>query len=145
MLMAVRTDDRDGRALSHMDAETKEVHAHLERWARWVKNALSDLQLPGVTYLHRWSEYGPITPQGGWPNEMPDDIAVTDAGVARLCQIDQRVVKAYYCQWAPREALARNCGMRLREFDSVLKRARWRIAFYRLGALDQSNLIPQSN
>lgn len=60
--------------------------------------------------------------------EMPDAVALVDRAVASLGEIDRKVVKAYYLRWAPREVSAAACRMRVRQFDAVLNRARWRIS-----------------
>jgi predicted DNA-binding protein (UPF0251 family) len=57
-------------------------------------------------------------------------VALTDAAVARLCQIDQRALKAYYMRTEAIEFCARRCGMSRRTFQNTLRRARWRLAVY---------------
>lgn len=120
----------DGRTRSAMSPETRIVHARLEAWASWVKSELQALGLPGQTWLSKWMEYGiDGARQHGKPPEMPEDVARTDAAVARLGAIDRTVISTYYLQWAPRETLAKQCHMRIRQFDAVLKRARWRLEY----------------
>jgi hypothetical protein len=66
--------------------------------------------------------------QGRPPIAMPDGIAEVDAAVCRLNVIDGRAVKLYYIKWASVEVHARAMHMRPRQFQNVLRRARWRLA-----------------
>lgn len=135
--MTVETPDR--RSQSHMNGETRLVHLRLEAWASWVKHDLASLGFPPETLLARCIEYGTDgAHQRGKPAVMPDEVSITDAAVAKLCVIDQRVIRAYYLEWAPREKLASRCSMRTRQFDSVLKRARWRVGYYVAQAIDDA-------
>lgn len=130
-----RDDKRDGRVMSAMDDETKYIHARLEEWARFRRNQFAELGLPQITYLHKWIEYGiDGAQQHGKPAEMPQRVAIVDAAVSSLGQIDGRVIRAYYGPPAPREIKARDCGMRIRQFDAVLRRARWRVGAFVAGA-----------
>jgi hypothetical protein len=122
-----------------MNEETRLIHLRLEAWASWVKNDLSALGFPDKTLLAKCMEYGSDgAHQGGKQPTMPDEVAITDAAVAKLGQIDQRVLRSYYLRWACREDLARACNMRVRQFDNVLKRARWRVSLFVLQALDSA-------
>jgi hypothetical protein len=137
MLMTVEAPDR--RAQSHMNGDTRMIHARLEAWASWVKHDLASLGFPPQTLLSRCIEYGTDgAHQSGKQPVMPDDVAVTDCAVAKLGVIDQRVIRSYYLEWAPREKLAKRCSMRTRQFDAVLKRARWRISYFVMQAIDDA-------
>jgi DNA-directed RNA polymerase specialized sigma24 family protein len=59
--------------------------------------------------------------------EIPDDVAKIDSAIARLCEIDKRAIIAYYTHWEAMETIAKRCGMRVRQFQNVLRRARWRL------------------
>jgi DNA-directed RNA polymerase specialized sigma24 family protein len=61
---------------------------------------------------------------------MPEAVEITEQAVNRLGDIDRKVIKAYYLEWAPIEMLARKCRMREREFKNVLTRARFRCKVY---------------
>jgi hypothetical protein len=61
---------------------------------------------------------------------MPDHVAVVDAAVSKLGDIDRRVVKSYYLKWEPVTVMARHHHMRVLQFQRVLRRARWRIMGY---------------
>lgn len=122
---------RDKRRMNHMDPETKVVHARLEAWGAWAKE--SELRAyPSATYLARWIEQGidGAAQQGKPPIAMPDEIASVDAAVSRLGAIDKRAVQLYYIKWQPIENLARMMHMRSRQYQNVLRRARWRLAAY---------------
>jgi hypothetical protein len=127
--------ERDPRSMNHMDPDTKLVHARLEEWAKWAKD-------PGIAgYPHqslteKAATYGKL----GIPQEplhkmepmMPDHVAVIDAAICKLGDIDRRVVRSYYLKWEPVTVMARHHHMRVLQFQRVLRRARWRI----MGFLD---------
>jgi DNA-directed RNA polymerase specialized sigma24 family protein len=119
------------RILSHMDPETKIVHCRLEAWGKWSR----DCHIPAwpeATLLARVIEEGPhgAFSSGKPPIHMPDSVAHVDAAVCRLGEVDRRVIRKYYLEWAPTEALARAVRMNVRQFKAVLHRARWRVAGY---------------
>ena len=119
----------DRRATSHMAPELKLVHLRLEAWGRWSRDKLAPW--PERTVLGRLIEEGPSAGEAGrGVTELPEPIAETDRAVAHLGEIDRKVIRIYYTEWQPAEYLARRCGMERRRFDSVLNRARWRIAGY---------------
>lgn len=114
--------------MNRMDPETKRVHSRLEEWGRWAKDSEAHAW-PRVTYLGRWIEQGidGAAQQGKPPIAMPQPVAVVDAAVCRLGDIDRAIISAYYLKWEPIEAMARRHRMRVRQFQNVLRRARWRI------------------
>lgn len=129
MLMAV--SERDGRVMSNMDAESREVHVRLEAWGRWAHD--------GIRPFPEWTPFGKAVKHGphwasvshqGREEIMPDAIAAVDAAVSRLCEIDKRAIKAYYTHQEPPEVGATRCHMKLRMFQNVLRRARWRVKIY---------------
>jgi hypothetical protein len=77
-------------------------------------------------------EQGPrgASQQGRPPVEIPEAIAVVDAAVCRLGAVDRRVIQIYYLHWEPIEVMARRSDMRVRQFQNILRRARWRILGY---------------
>ena len=131
----VMNETRDKRRVNHMDPETRLVHGRLEQWGAWAKD--SEIRAyPSVTYLARWIEQGidGAAQQGKPPIAMPDEIAAVDAAVCRLNDIDKRAVRLYYIKWQPIDVLARQMGMRSRQYQNVLRRARWRLGLF-LGLL----------
>ena len=118
------------RAMNRMDEETKLVHLRLEEWAKWARDP-GIAGFPHQSITEKAAKYGKL----GIPQEplhkpepmMPESVAVVDAAVSRLGEIDRRVIRAYYLHWEPVEVMARRCGMRVRQFQNVLRRARWRI------------------
>lgn len=125
MLMSAHTD---GRRMSRMSESTKIVHARLTAWARWAREHHAPGDWPELTIVGRLIKDGPGAGSAGAPPvHMPTDIAEVDAAVARLGAIDRRVIRAYYGPWEPIERLARGLSMRVREFENVLRRARWRV------------------
>ena len=122
---------RDGRTMNHMDPEGKRVHARLEAWARWSRDA-SLRALPAVSVIGRMMEYGALgaAQAGRPPISIPEEIALVDAAVARLESLDQRVLKAYYLHWETIETSAHRVHRSVRQLQSLLKRARWRLAIY---------------
>jgi hypothetical protein len=125
----------DARRINHMDPETKAVHARLESWGRWAKEK-GVSGWPERTLLGRLIDGEELVgaAQSKPPIAMPDDVAVTDRAVAHLGVIDRRVIETYYLQWEPVEVMARRNSMRVRQFQNVLRRARWRISGF-LGAI----------
>lgn len=122
---------RDARTMNHMDPETKLVHARLEEWGKWAKDIADSNGLPPITVIGRMMEYGPLgaAQAGRPPVSLPDRVAAIDGAVARLCEIDRRGIKEYYLKWQPIEVSARHLSKSVRQFQTILKRARWRIAF----------------
>lgn len=127
MLHVEQVSDRDKRTMNHMDPETKAVHVRLELWASHTRGELR--AWPAVSMLGRLIEQGPTGAgqQGRGPTSMSEEDAATDAAVARLGDIDRRVIEVYYRSNISKEDAARSCRMRLRQFQNVLRRARWRI------------------
>lgn len=123
--------DRDRRSMNHMDADTKAVHLRLEEWGQWSKGHEVHAW-PSTTPMGRMVEEGPhgAGQASKPPVEMSERIAQVDAAVAKLGDIDKRVVKHYYVFWEPREVMARKMKMNVKKFENVLKRARWRISGY---------------
>lgn len=124
---------RSPRSMNHMDPDTKEVHARLEEWARWAKD-LGVAGYPRQSLTEKAAKYGKL----GIPQEslhkpepmMPDRVAVVDAAISKLGEIDRGVVRLYYLKWEPTMVMARRMKMRARQFENVLRRARWRIMGY---------------
>jgi len=127
------------RTMNHMDPETRATHARLEAWGKWARD--SGIQAwPKRTMLGRMIEEGPsgASQQGKPPIAMPRDVADVDAAVGHLGAIDKQVIQTYYLRWEPKEVMARRNSMRVRQFDNVLRRARWRITGY-LAALNTAS------
>lgn len=131
----VMQETRDKRVTNHMDPETVAVHSRLEAWGAWARDA-EIRAWPAVTLLGRMidQQAAGAAQQGRPPIAMPEEIAVVDAAVCTLGDVDKQAVRLYYIKWAPVEAHARKLGMRPRQFQNVLRRARWRLAA-RLGLL----------
>jgi DNA-directed RNA polymerase specialized sigma24 family protein len=119
---------RDRRTTNNMAPEDKATHLILEQWGRETRSALN--AYPPVTLLGRLIEQGAngASQAGRPPVSLSEDAARADACVAKLCQIDQRALRFYYQHQEPLEALARHLGMRVRQAQNVLRRARWRFA-----------------
>jgi hypothetical protein len=125
--------ERDRRAMNHMDPDTKLVHARLEEWARWAKE-IGIAGYPKQSPTEKAALYGAL----GLPQEplnkpeplMPDHVAVIDAAICKLGEIDRAVVKTYYLNWTAVEVMARKHKMRVLQFQRVLRRARWRVMGY---------------
>lgn len=122
---------------NRMDPDTKLVHERLEHWGRWAKDSEARAW-PALTLLGRVVEQGgnAAGQQGRPPVSMPEAVAVVDAAVCRLGSIDRGVIQTYYLRWEPIEVMARRHQMRVRQFQNVLRRARWRI----LGFIDASEV-----
>lgn len=125
------------KSMNHMDPETKLVHARLEEWAKWAKDS-GIAGYPKQSLTEKAAQYGKL----GIPQEsnfrtepmMPDHVAMVDAAICRLADLDRRVVKIYYMRWEAVSVMAWHLRMRERKFQHILQRARWRI----MGYLDAS-------
>ena len=119
----------DKRASNHMSGEMKLVHLRLEAWGKWARDRIAPW--PERTVRGRLIDEGPGAGHAA-PGvaEIPEPIAETDRAVAHLGDIDRRIVRTYYVEWAPLEQLARRAKMSPRQFQNVLNRARWRILGY---------------
>jgi hypothetical protein len=122
---------RDLRRVNHMDPETRIVHARLEAWGAWAKDA-EVRAWPSITLLGRMIDQQACgaAQSGRPPISMPDEVAKTDAAVCKLNAIDKQAVQLYYIKWAPIEVHARKMQMRPRQFQNVLRRARWRLSLF---------------
>lgn len=122
---------RDMRSMNAMDEDTKRIHLRLESWAAAVGSDCINAW-PKLTLLGRLIEQGPsgASQQGRPPVSMSHADSVVDAAVARLGDIDKRVIKSYYMHWESIEINAARLNMRVSQFRQVLKRARWRLSGY---------------
>lgn len=125
---SIVSEKSDLRTMNAMDPETKAVHLRLEAWGAWARDS-GIRAWPQTTVLGRVIEEGPhgALSTGRPPTDMSDEVAHVDAAVAHLGEVDRRVIRKYYLEWAPPEAMAATLRMRLASFRAVLKRARWRI------------------
>ena len=129
----------DGRGVNRMDPETKRVHLRLEAWGKWAKE-LGIQGYPSQSPIEKAALYGKLgIPQEsnyrGEP-EIPIHIAHTDVAVAKLPPQERIVIRCYYIYWEPVESLASRSHMKVRKFQSVLMRARWRVHGY-LDAIEE--------
>lgn len=127
---------RDGRITNAMTPDVQRVHFALVDWSKLALGP-DGRAWPAATMLARVIEQGINGAGQVGPEkiEWPQAVKNTERAVNSLGQIDQRVIKTFYGSNNPKEVMARDAGhMRVKEFDNVLKRARWRI----LGFLDGS-------
>jgi hypothetical protein len=116
--------------MNRMDPDTKAAHLRLEEWGKWAKDA-ETRAWPNRTLLGRVIDEGFGAGQSTRPPiHMPPEVATVDAAVCRLGAIDRLVILTYYVRWEPIEVMARRSHMRVRQFQNVLRRARWRICGY---------------
>lgn len=129
----------DRRVMNSMDADTKLIHIRLEAWARWSKSNPELREYPPESWLFKWSKYGTEgASQSGPPLSMPEAIEITERAINKLGEIDRTVLVRYYLSWQPLELLSRACKMREREFQNVLRRARFRVRCY-VDAMETTN------
>jgi hypothetical protein len=137
VMSEVEQDTSRRKAMNHMDPETKLVHARLEEWAKWAKDS-GIAGYPRQSLTEKAAQYGKlgIPQESNYRSEpmMPDHVALIDAAICRLGDLDRRVIKAYYLRWQAVAVMAWNLRMRERKFQHILQRARWRI----MGYLDAS-------
>jgi hypothetical protein len=119
----------DNRAANGMEGRMLEIHKRLERHAKWCREGKSGW--PASTLLGRLIEEGEGIHSRGKPsNNIPPDVAVTDAALAKLGAIDRKVIRIYYDHYESADILAKMARMRKREFQNVLRRARWRLSLH---------------
>jgi hypothetical protein len=124
----------DRRAMNGMTGEIKLAHLRLEAWGKWAKD--SGLRAwPELSILGRLIEQGAngAAQQGSQPSAYcPPPIEATEVAVNRLGAIDKKVVICNYVLAvdSPVEAKAKRCRMRVKEFQNVLGRARFRVRCY---------------
>ena len=120
----------DPRAENAMCADIRGVHSRLMEWAKWSRESAPN-DWPRSTLLGRFSEQGTaIFSHGHRSNEMPLQVAEVERAVIHLTGKDRKAIERYYLHWEPKEVRARACGLTVRAFETVLNRARWRIAGY---------------
>ena len=133
VIAEVLVSERDRRSMNHMDPDTKAVHARLEEWAKWAKDA-GIAGYPRQSVTEKAAQYGKlgIPQESNYRSEpmMPDHVALIDAAVSRLGEIDKGVIRTYYLKWESVNVMARRHKMRILQFQRVLRRARWRIMGY---------------
>jgi hypothetical protein len=120
--------ERDGRTMNNMDPETKRIHVLLDQWGRATRADI-DNGWPPATLLGRMIDQGPMgaSQTGRPPTTMSEQDQRTDSAVAKLCEIDRKAVTFYYQKWVTLDMLAKAMGMRVRQTQNVLRRARWRV------------------
>ena len=125
----------DNRVMSHMDSETRIVHARLEEWAKWF---LGRIQVGPITCnLGKVIQYGPTgAGHKGVPApepEVPSHVVMVEKAVCKLRDVDSQAIRVYY---GNRSLLIGEVAQRMRprmnlsQFRNVLRRARWRVGGY---------------
>jgi hypothetical protein len=120
-------------------AEGIDVHAALERWARWVHDSLAGVGWPEKTLLARVIEYGALgAAQGQYGSiviigtmiEFDEICAWVEAAMMRLPEDERDVVARAYLRYGSAEIHAKELGISRGTFDSRLSRARRSIKDY---------------
>lgn len=124
----------DPRGLNRMSPHIRVIHARAERWARYARD-VGMRAWPRSTLLGRMIEFGSdgVLSKGQSLSEMPEDVANFDKAVAQLGEVDQRVFRKYYLDWAPWESLVKQLRMSEARIKSILARVRERLHFILLG------------
>lgn len=136
--------ERSKRELSHMDGQTKLIHARLEEWARHVNRPDGPQGYPSESYNEKWARLE-IAPEPGHEPMLPERVANVDAAVARLCTVDRAVIERKYRFWRPTDLWKGIPGIKNKaKFDTVLKRARWRVDGH-LGAIEKDWVEKRNN
>lgn len=127
------------RATTKVTVEPVDVHAALEQWGRWVRDALSGIGWPAETLLARVIEYGALGAAQrhcgslliiGSMIEYDEMIAWTEAAIMRLAIEERNVVARVYLYWEAPEVSAKRLGISRGTFDSRLSRAKRSIRDY---------------
>ncbi len=116
-----------------------DVHAALERWARWVHDSLAGIGWPEKTLLARMIEYGALgAAQGhsgsvivvGTMIEYDELCAWVEAALMRLPEEERETVAHAYLRRGSAEVHAKELGITRGTFDSRLSRARRSVKDY---------------
>jgi DNA-directed RNA polymerase specialized sigma24 family protein len=98
----------------------------LEAWAAWANEKLR--AYPAQTIIARVMAEGL---QGACIGsdfaEMPEAVAITDAAVSKLRDIERRCIVEYYLRWEPKELIAARLNMPWERLKRLLRDARIRI------------------
>lgn len=121
----------DSRARNSMDEPMRIVHARLEQWAKWSKENPGTLP---TTPLGRFGDEGDAifcrATGSPAPVVIPLVIEQTDLAVARLGDIDHKVIKVYYYHWEPVSVLCKRVRMQESKFKAAVRRARWHVSLH---------------
>lgn len=138
-------DRQDGRHVSRLGGELREVDVALEAWARWARSALAGLGWPPWTLAARVIEFGVLGAAVQYGSaralEVDELCELVESAVMRLKEIERKVVVYHYFNWQPVEASARYCHMMPGRFRVILHRARKSVADYLDGAKLRYNKI----
>lgn len=117
----------DARTIPKLkNTKSAEVDVALEAWARWAKHSLETLGWPPSTLIARVIEFGVLGAalQGGKTLEADSICEMVERAVMRLDPDEREVIVRRYLFWEPRETSAKQCGMTVGAFATVLHRAR---------------------
>jgi len=116
-----------------------DVHAALERWARWVHDSLAGIGWPEKTLLARMIEYGALGAAQGHHKSIVivgtliayDELcAHVEAALMRLPNEERETVAHAYLRRGSAEVHAKELGISRGTFDSRLSRARRSVKDY---------------
>lgn len=114
-----------------MNGQTHAVDIILYEWGRWMRGADDVLGWSKVSVLGKVKIDGlDGAAQASAPTEIPDGVMVTDAAVAKLGNIRQRVIKIAYMRFpnAPSVVHRRQLRMSQSRWSYLLREARQFIA-----------------
>ena len=116
-----------------------DVHAALERWARWVHDSLAGIGWPEKTLLARMIEYGALGAAQGHHRSVVivgtmvayDELcALVEAALMRLPDEEREAVAHTYLRRGSAEVHAKELGISRGTFDSRLSRGKRSVKDY---------------
>jgi hypothetical protein len=102
----------------------------LSEWGKWMRNANKVLGWRTQSLVQKIQKERDGASQQTAPTEIPDGIMRTDAAIATLTDIRQKVIKIEYihCRELAKEIKRRRLGMSEYKWNSSLKEAKQMIA-----------------
>lgn len=115
-----------------MSGPTVAVDIVLEEWGRWMRGADDVLGWRRSSLMAKIKKEADGASQATAPTEIPDGVMLTDAAIAKLGDIRQRVIKVAYlhCINQPRDVQRRRLKMSACRWDSLLREARRFVALH---------------
>lgn len=126
-LLSEQTQVSHGTRRNAMNGQTKAVDIILHEWGRWMRGADDVLGWSKVSVLGKVKIDGVDgAAQATAPTEIPEGVMVTDAAIAKLKDVRQKVVKIAYMHYpnAPRDVQRRKLRMSLCRWNTLLKEVR---------------------
>lgn len=113
-----------------MNGHTAAVDVALSEWGRCMRNGDDVLGWAKVSVLEKMRRERDGASQSTAPVDIPEGVMATDAAVAKLGDIRQKVLRIAYirCPDAPRDVQRRYLRMSLHRWNRLLREGRHHVA-----------------